>query len=180
MTLPLALYGLIVPAWTTNARVTTDLVRALPIRVFWAPIPGFPRRTVRMMAAHLHNSRCGWLRTLGQPLGIQVPRQFDPAWEGKPDLVRALRQSGDAMEALFLMACQRSGHLPATARYAWRNLALDVGHLLTYFVAHEAHHRGQLLLVARQLGMPIEKAAADRVWWWRPTPPRPRPRKRNS
>jgi uncharacterized damage-inducible protein DinB len=120
-----------------------------------------------MMAAHLHNSRCGWIRTLGQPLGIQVPRRIDTSWEGKPALLRALRESGDAMEALFSMACERDGHLPATARYVWRNLALDVGHLLTYFVAHEAHHRGQLLLVARQMGMPVEKAAADRVWWWK-------------
>lgn len=75
------------------------------------------------------------------------------------------------MEGLFRMACEVDGHLPATARYVWRNLALDIGHLLTYFVAHEAHHRGQLLLVARQLGMPVAKTAADRVWWWKPLKP---------
>ena len=34
------------------------------------------------------------------------------------------------------------------AAFAWRNLALDVGHVLTYFVAHEGHHRGQLVLLA--------------------------------
>src|SRR5690606_30692599 len=137
MTLPLALHELLLPAWSTNARVTADLVRALPLRVFRAPIPGLPRRTVRMMAVHLHNSRCGWIRTLGQPLGIEAPRRVDPAWEGKPALLRALRESASAMEALFLMACERDGRLPATPRYVWRNLALDVGHLLTYFVAHE-------------------------------------------
>ena len=99
---------------------------------------------------------------------------LDPTVAGKPALLRALRESADAMEALFRMACERDGHLPATRRYVWRNLALDVGHLLTYFVAHEAHHRGQLLLVARQLGMPVEKAAADHVWWWKPAKSAPR------
>ncbi|MBL8978693.1 MAG: DinB family protein [Gemmatimonadetes bacterium] len=174
MTLPFALSDLIGPAWVTNARVTEDLVRALPMRVFRAPIPALPRRTVRAMAVHLHNSRCRWIRTLGQPLGIKVPRLLDPTVAGKPALLRALRESADAMEALFRMACERDGHLPATRRYVWRNLALDVGHLLTYFVAHEAHHRGQLLLVARQLGMPVEKAAADHVWWWKPAKSAPR------
>jgi len=127
-----------------------------------------PRRTVRTLAVHLHNSRCGWLRTLGQPLGIRVPRLADPRREGRPALLRALRESGRGMEALFLLACDRGGQLPATARYVWRNLALDAGHLLTYFVAHEAHHRGQLLLIARQLEMPVPRAAAGAVWWWKP------------
>ncbi|MBP6670763.1 MAG: hypothetical protein KA180_15015 [Gemmatimonadales bacterium] len=59
----------------------------------------------------------------------------------------------------------RDRHAPPDrpARHAWRNLALDAAHLLTQFVAHEAHHRGQLPLIARQQGTPLEKAAASRV-----------------
>ncbi len=163
-----ALHDLILPAWRTNARVTADLVRALPIQVYRAAVPGMPRRTVRMLAVHLHNSRCGWLRTLGQPHGIRVPRLADPRHEGRPALLRALGESGRGMESLFRLACDRGGQLPATARYVWRNLALDAGHLLTYFVAHEAHHRGQLLLIARQLGTPVPQPAAGAVWWWKP------------
>ena len=92
MTRPPALPDLILPAWRTNARVTADLVRALPAGVYRAPVPGLPRRTVRMMAAHLHNSRCGWLRTLGQPHDIPVPGRVNPAGEDKPALLRALRR----------------------------------------------------------------------------------------
>lgn len=171
LSLPMATYELIVPAWSTNARATEELVRALPIQVYRAPIPGVPRRTVRAMAVHIHNSRCGWLRTLGEPLGISVPRRADPLREGRPALVRALRESAQGMEALFLLAVQRGGYLPASKRYVWRNLALDIGHLVTYFVAHEAHHRGQLLLIARQLGLPVPATAADAVWWWKPRVP---------
>ncbi len=178
MTVPAALADLIVPAWTTNARVTESLVRALPLQVYRAEIPGRPRRTVQMLAAHIHNSRCGWLRTLGSPLGIEAPGVLQREGVGKPDLVRALKGSARAMERLFLLACERDGHLPATSRYVWRNLALDLGHLITYFIAHEAHHRGQLLLIAQQLGTPVAPKAADAVWWWKPPRPTPRGRKR--
>jgi hypothetical protein len=72
------------------------------------------------------------------------------------------------MAALLAFGCERNGQVPAAPRYVWRNLALDVGHILTYFVAHEAHHRGQLLAVARQLGHPVPRESAGAVWWWKP------------
>jgi uncharacterized damage-inducible protein DinB len=49
----------------------------------------------------------------------------------------------------------------------WRNLALDVGHVLTYFVAHEAHHRGQIVMVARQLNCRLSPAVTAGLWQWR-------------
>jgi len=39
-------------------------------------------------------------------------------------------------------------------------------HFLSYFVAHEAHHRGQLCMVARQLGQRLPKEIAAGVWMW--------------
>ncbi len=162
------LSDLILPPWDTNARVTAELIGALPAGIFLAAVPGSPRRTVASIALHLHNARCRWLRTLAEPLGVPVPRLLGPAWEGKPAMLRALRASASGMAALLALGCKHGGRVPATSRYVWRNLALDVGHVLTYFVAHEAHHRGQLLTVARQLGHPLPKAAAGALWWWKP------------
>lgn len=173
-----SLSSLILPAWTTNARVTAELIRALPAPLFPAPIPGYPRRTVGSIVLHLHNSRCRWLRTLAEPLGLSVPRLAGPAWDGKTALLRALRESSRGMADLLALGCERGGQVPATSRYVWRNLALDVGHILTYFVAHEAHHRGQLLTIARQLGHPVPTAAANAVWWWKPPRAKSRTKRR--
>lgn len=64
----------ILDAWKTNNRVTVYLVEHLPIELWEATVPGAPRRTVRMIAGHLHNARCMWIKTLGEEYGIRVPR----------------------------------------------------------------------------------------------------------
>jgi uncharacterized damage-inducible protein DinB len=165
------LEAVIIPAWTTNARITHLLLTSLPRSIWDAPIPGAPRRTPGMIASHIHNARCRWLRTLGAPHGIQVPEAVDRRSVSKAELARSLRQSARAMQELLRLGCARGGRVPPTPAYTWRNLALDVGHILTYFVAHEAHHRGQLVLLARQLGSPLPDAVRNGLWQWKP--PRP-------
>jgi uncharacterized damage-inducible protein DinB len=127
-----------------------------------------PRRTIRTLAAHLHNARCWWIKTLGVPLGIPRPPLVDLRSVTRRSLVGALRQSDDAIEAIIRLGVREGGRVPPTAAYVWRNLPLDVGHVLSYFVAHEGHHRGQLVLAARQLGSPLPKEITNGLWQWQP------------
>ena len=163
-----SLEELILPAWKTNARVTQLLLAGLPASIWDRAIPGAPTRTPRMIAGHIHNARCMWVRTLGKPHGIRVPAPVDRRSVTKAELARALRQSATAIQALLRFGCAHDGRIPPTAAYVWRNLALDVGHVLTYFVAHEGHHRGQLALVARQLGARLPQATSSGLWQWKP------------
>ncbi|MGH9140780.1 MAG: DinB family protein [Vicinamibacterales bacterium] len=155
------------PAWRTSNRVTIELVEGLPDDLWDAVVPGAPQRTVRMIAAHLHNSRCGWIRTLGREHGIAAPVRVDRWRVSRRQLVAALKRSSRGMEALLTLGFA-SGVLPPSKGYVWRNLPLDVGHVLTYFVAHEAHHRGQIVMVARQLNRRLPRTVVDGLWWWAP------------
>jgi uncharacterized damage-inducible protein DinB len=166
----LTLEEVVLPAWETNARVTRLLLAGLRPALWNQPMPGASRRTIRMIAAHLHNARCGWVRTLGQPHGIRVPPRVDRSTVSKAVLLKALTRSAAAIGELLRFGCSHGGRIPPTRVYVWRNLALDVGHVLTYFVAHEGHHRGQLSLLARQLGAPLPETTRNRVWWWKPPP----------
>ena len=141
------LHDSILTAWSTNDRVTTFLVEQLPAALWDAALPGSPRRTIRMLAGHIHNVRCMWIKTLGQPHGIAVPPAVDRHRVTRSQLVRALKRSGRGIAGLLTLGLERDGQIPPTAAYTWRNLPLDVGHVLTYFVAHEGHHRGQIVLV---------------------------------
>jgi uncharacterized damage-inducible protein DinB len=118
-----------------------------------------------MVAAHLHNTRCRWLRTLGLEHGIAVPPLVDLRRVTQRGLLTALKGSDRGMEALLRLGITAGGEVPASKAYTWRNLPLDVGHVLSYFVTHEGHHRGQIVMVARQLDHRLPDVT-NGLWQW--------------
>ena len=153
-------------SWKTNNRVNVFLVEHLPAELWDAKLPGEPRRTIRMVAVHIHNARCRWIKTLGKPHGIAVPRMADRYKAKSKDLVPALESSSEGILSLLILGCDQGGSIPPTKAYVWRNLPLDVGHVLSYFVAHEGHHRGQLVMLARQLGHRLPMEVVGGIWQW--------------
>jgi len=153
-------------AWRTNNRVTVFLVEHLPHELWGATVPGAPRRTVRMIAGHIHNARCMWIKTLGKEFGIAVPRAVNRHKVSPKELIPALDRSSRGIISLLKLGCDRGGVIPASSSYTWRNLPLDVGHVLAYFVAHEGHHRGQIVMLARQLGYRLPAEITGGLWQW--------------
>jgi uncharacterized damage-inducible protein DinB len=163
---PMDLAATLLTAWRTNSRVTAFLVERLPSPLWDAQIPGAPRRTVRMVAGHMHNARCMWLKTLGREQGIAVPALVDRHTVTRRELLSALKRSSKGIESLLQLGIAAGGSVPPSKAYVWRNLPLDVGHVLTYFVAHEGHHRGQIVMVARQLGQRLPSETMGGLWQW--------------
>ena len=163
----LDLRSTILGAWRTNCHVTEFLVDHLPADLLGADIPGItPRRQVRMIAGHLHNARSRWIRTLGVPHGIPAPALVDLRRVNRRQLVAALRKSAKGIEAILTLGLDSGGSVPPTSAYTWRNLPLDVGHVLMYFSSHEAHHRGQVITIARQLGKRLPASVTNELWQW--------------
>jgi uncharacterized damage-inducible protein DinB len=153
----------LIDAWRTNHRVTVYLIENLPPAVWSKNVPGIPRRTVRMIAAHIHNVRCSWIKMLGASHSIVVPRHVDNRSVRPSELTRALARSSRGIIELIRLGVARDGSIP---RATWQNFPTDLVHFLSYFVAHEAHHRGQLCMVARQLGYRLPADVTAGLWQW--------------
>ncbi|MFL5339754.1 MAG: hypothetical protein ACJ8F7_06260, partial [Gemmataceae bacterium] len=104
-------------SWRTNSRVTAYLVEHLPAPLWNASVPGAPQRTIRSIAAHLHNARCMWVKTLGRENGIEVPRSVDRHGVSRRELLAALRRSSRGIEALLELGLAAGGRVPLTTAY---------------------------------------------------------------
>src|SRR5262245_32500167 len=99
-------------AWRTSNRVTTELIARLPPPVWNLQVPGLPRRTIRTIAAHLHNARCMWVSTLGREHGVRIPARIDQVRVTRRQLVAALKRSSLGIEALLELGCAAGGQVP--------------------------------------------------------------------
>ncbi|MEO8580900.1 MAG: DinB family protein [Gemmatimonadales bacterium] len=163
---PVDLRDTILDAWKTSNQITLFLVEHLPAELWDAKVPGAPRRTIRMIGGHIHNARCMWIKTLGKEHGIAVPESVDRHNVKSRDLVAALKRSSKGISSLLEFGIDHGGSIPPTSSYVWRNLPLDVGHVLSYFVAHEGHHRGQIVMLARQMGFRLPVDVTGGLWNW--------------
>ncbi len=154
----------LIDAWRTNNRVTVYLIEHLPPELWSMSIPGSSRRTIRSLAAHIHNTRCMWIKMIAARHGVKVPRTVDARTIKPSSLSRALERSSKGIIDVIRLGAARGGAIPAAT---WQNFPTDLVHFLNYFIAHEAHHRGQLCMLARQLGHRLPTEVTAGLWQWK-------------
>ena len=154
----------LIAAWRTTNRVTMYLIENLPAELWSKTVPGSPRRTVRTICAHIHNTRCMWIKMIAERHVLAVPRTVDAGNVRPSELLRALTRSSDGIIQVMRLGADRGGAIPPAA---WQNFPTDLVHFLSYFVAHEAHHRGQLCMLARQLGHRLPADVTAGIWQWK-------------
>jgi uncharacterized damage-inducible protein DinB len=140
------------------------LIENLPPELWPKNVPASPRRTIRTIAAHIHNARCMWIKMIGARHGVAVPKSVNHRTVRPAELSRALERSSRGMIELIRLGVARGGSIPPAY---WQNFPTDLAHFLSYFVAHEAHHRGQLVMLARQLGHRLPTEVTAGLWQWK-------------
>ena len=113
-------------------------------------------RDVLRQFGHLHDVRRMQIDARGKKLGITLEKF--PAKEPitRAPVRQALLDSQDALETFF------------TAIVDGRARSMKGGPLiyLAYFVAHEAHHRGNILLTLKERDHAVDKDLRFGIWDW--------------
>ncbi len=148
-------------AWTTSNQTTVFLTKNIPDDLWIEKVPGYPRKTIGMLCAHIHNARCMWITSIDKPVKLD---QLVRSKTTRKEVTSALGQSNNAMLALLRNCLDNGGWLPV--RPPWLNFPEDVLHLLTYMIAHEAHHRGQIVMAAHQLKKSLPADVVYGLWQW--------------
>lgn len=164
MTTDIDLAEALLNTWKTSNQISIFLLKNIPKNLRNSTIPGKRHQTIGMLGGHLHNVRCMWIKMIGKGEVVKVPERVDLRQASCKDVTTALNRSSLAMIKLIKACLDNGGRLPA--RPAWLNFPNDVVHLVSYFIAHEAHHRGQIILVARQLNHRFPPHITNGLWQW--------------
>jgi uncharacterized damage-inducible protein DinB len=143
-------------AFDTNNRINQYLIENVPPAAWKAKPPDGKGRTISAIVAHMHNVRVMWLKVSAK--GSEIPPQLDRATVTPAQALRALEQSCQALSDLMRRALESDGRI--------KGFRPDVAGFLGYLIAHDAHHRGQIAMLARQAGHPLPQKITFGMWEW--------------
>lgn len=147
----------LIDTWQIHDRINAYLLAAIPAPALAvsAPTGG---RTVGQIFAHLHNVRLMWLDAAGVTPTAGVIKLDRDGKLTAAVLKKSLASSAKAIEALVAMSLASGGRV--------KSFKPHVHAFVGYLIAHEAHHRGQIMIALKANGTPVDKKTAYGLWEW--------------
>lgn len=155
----------ILQAYALNDRMNQLVLEHLDARAWRAKTPGHEGRTIAAIFAHVHNIRCKWLR-LSAPQ-LKLPARLDRSRCTQKETRAALAESaGRCSQMLAEGLSTPQGRVHSFVRDGWAKPWAPGIAMFAYMITHDAHHRGQVCMLAHQLGFPLTGQAAYGLWVW--------------
>ena len=152
-------------SYAVNERMNQVVLAHLDPAAWRARPPGNGRRTIAAVFAHMHNIRRKWLR-LSAP-HLKLPAAMDRSRCSQQEASAALQESGARCCEMIAEAQVRPGGLVEVFRRdGWARPWPAGAAMVSYMIAHDAHHRGQVCLLAHQLGFPLPSQGTRAMWAW--------------
>ncbi len=145
-------------AWRTNNRINLFLIDKISAAGMKCSLSKRGGRDVARQFAHMHDVRVWHLEKRARDLAEGLEKFETKVTPTKPQLRKALSASSQGVEALL------SGVLAGEPKR--RGFKKGIFTTLGYFIAHESHHRGNILLTLKECGHNIDKAAQYAIWGW--------------
>ena len=152
-----------VQIFAANDRLNQILIENLDPAAWRAQPPG-KVRPIAAIFTHMHNVRTKWVR-LNAP-HLKVPSQLNRAHCTPLQARAGLAESAARCAEMLAEALGCGGRIEKFRRDGWARPWPVGPEMLCYMLAHEAHHRGQVCMLARQLGFPLSIQVTSGLWNW--------------
>ena len=162
------LRDVLLETWAANDAMNQHLLKELDPKAWCVEMRGAAGdagRTIAEVFAHMHNCRVNWLNWNAPHL--KAPAKLDARRGTKAQAAAALKKSGALCGVMLADAL--SGEPDRRVKKfsrGWGRAWPAGGTMFVYMFSHEAHHRGQILLLARQMGYRLSREAAGGIWNW--------------
>src|SRR5262249_20922163 len=145
-----------------NGLVNEYLGKVLPTGLWRMNPPNGRGRSIAAIVAHMQSVRRTFARMGGTRPG---PPSLDRNSSTPLQAQGALHQSTEDLARLFDAAF-------AARRARVKGMPRRAVNMLAYLIQHDAHHRGQICALARDLGHKFKSADTMRIWGWKAFPTR--------
>lgn len=158
MSYPAGMEAEILETWRTNQRINEKLIDAISAEGMQCTLSKRGGRNVVRQFAHLHNVRIYQLENRAKDLAAGLDKFATADEPGKAQLKKAMAASGERIETFF-----RDVLAGKPKRRCFKKGPIA---FLGYLIAHESHHRGNILLTLKERGCQPDKDVRYAIWDW--------------
>ena len=153
-----------VEAYAINEAMNQLLLERLDPRAWRAEFSGHRGRTIAAIYAHVHNIRRKWLRLSAPHLKLSPELDYKRCTQKQARA--ALAKSAALCCEMLKDALGAQSRVHTFHRDGWARRWRPGAAMFAYMITHDAHHRGQICMLAHQLGFPLPGPAAYGMWGW--------------
>ncbi len=148
----------ILDTWRIHHRVMLLFLENIPEEALIATFNTRGGRDVARQLAHVHNVRVWRLSSFTKKIGAELTEFNKEEIPAKKALLEAFTASGEVMEKFIQHSLENGG--------AVSNFKRGVVPMVGYYISHEAHHRGHILLTMKHSGHKLPDALKWNIWEW--------------
>jgi uncharacterized damage-inducible protein DinB len=148
----------LVQAWRTHNRHCHLLIDHISDTAMDISLSKKGGRTVYMQLLHTLQVRMTWLEVAAKDIFRQYNIPAKEASFQRKQLIQAFTDTETAIETFIEQSWENGGKV--------KGFTSGLIPFISYVIAHEAHHRGNMLLTLKQSGIKVEDKLKWELWKW--------------
>ena len=148
----------LIEAWRINNRMNMLLIDNTTDEGMQKTLSTRGGRTVYLQLVHVHNVRMSWLEVVAKDIFSKYKALDKEAKYHKKVLRKALEDSAKGIEEFIDRSWDDNGKV--------KGFKTGLIPMISYFISHESHHRGSIMLTLKQTGIKLPDTLKWGLWEW--------------